>query len=406
MLKSNGWIIVLAMLVLCMVSSCSKEKPLKVKQDLAARVKDIKLTTKDMEWRLEQLPPQQQDDYEGTEGKARFVDKLIDEFLIYNEALEKKLHLDKDVQRRIEYSRVSAIFMEYYSREIIEKVEVSEDEINEYYEENKEMFKTQSNIRVQHIFSRDSMKAVEWKKRLDAGEKFSKIAKQESEDYTSALNYGDLGHFNPGGYIKFVGVSKPFSDAVEKLEVGEISDVIKFEKGFSIVRVNEKYPAGYRSLEEARVKIEPELQSDKVVKAMRSELVRLRKKYKPENYVREKLSSITPSPKQIWERAQIEQDPQKRIQFYRNIVNMYPDHEYAPEALFMIGFVYAEEVSDASFARRSFEELLDKYPDSDVVESAKWMIKNLGKSHPEMESIESVKEKIEKEKQLEKKDEK
>ena len=46
-------------------------------------------------------------------------------------------------------------------------------------------------------------------------------------------------------------------------------------------------------------------------------------------------------------------------------------------------------------ARRTFDELLDKYPDSDIVESASWMIENVDKPHPRFNTVESMKEYIE-----------
>jgi len=112
------------------------------------------------------------------------------------------------------------------------------------------------------------------------------------------------------------------------------------------------------------------------------------------NFVREKILETMRSPEQLWEMAQEEETPYARIQYYRNIVNQYPDHQYAPQALFMIGFVYAEELQDLVQARRTFDELIKKYPDADVVESAQWMISNLNIKHPKFESIEDMQQRM------------
>jgi N-acetylmuramoyl-L-alanine amidase len=106
----------------------------------------------------------------------------------------------------------------------------------------------------------------------------------------------------------------------------------------------------------------------------------------------------TRSPEELWEIAQEEDANYTRIQYYRNIVNKYPDHKYAPQALFMIGFVYAEEVMDLVQARRTFDELIKKYPDTEVAESAKWMIENLNKPHPKFESVDDMKNVMEEDK--------
>ncbi len=112
-------------------------------------------------------------------------------------------------------------------------------------------------------------------------------------------------------------------------------------------------------------------------------------RYKPEFYIREKLEQASKSPKLLFELAAEEKKPKWRIEFYRKLVNLYPDHEYAPQALFMIGFICAEELKDVEKARATFEELIKKYPGSDIIESAKWMIENHSKPIPEFDSTAS-----------------
>ena len=125
----------------------------------------------------------------------------------------------------------------------------------------------------------------------------------------------------------------------------------------------------------------------------------MRGKYSPINYAQKYVLEITRTPEQLWEIAQAEDASYTRILYYRELVNRYPEHKYAPQALFMIGFVYAEELQDLVQARRTFDELLKDYPDSEVVESSKWMIENLYEDHPRFESLEGVQEHLEKDKE-------
>jgi hypothetical protein len=127
-------------------------------------------------------------------------------------------------------------------------------------------------------------------------------------------------------------------------------------------------------------------------------LASLRKKYNVKNYVREELSKTTRTPEELWEMAQLESDPYKRIQYYRDIVNLYKNHKSAPEALFMIGFTYAEDLMLYTDAYRTFKELEQTYPESSMSESAKWMIENMQKEHPKIESIETMQQLMEEEK--------
>ncbi len=75
------------------------------------------------------------------------------------------------------------------------------------------------------------------KKRLDQGEDFAKIAKEESEDPESAARGGDI------GYVLH-GVASPELDkAAFSMEVGQTSDPILTEVGFNVIRVTEKRAA-------------------------------------------------------------------------------------------------------------------------------------------------------------------
>jgi len=380
------------------VVSCSeKENKLEVNDGLDARVGSTKITTREIDDRFETMSPQMKAQYKGKSGRAKFVDALIDEELLYLAAEKTDLKYDEDVKKQIRQAEKNILITAYYDKQIRQKVDVTDAEIEKYYNDHWEQFMNRAIMKAQHAFTRDSLKAVEWKKRLDEGEKFNKIAKYESEDNTTAPQNGELGYFNPGGYIKFYGDSKEFSDQVKDLEIGDISDVIVTEKGYSIVKVTDKKPENLKPLSEVRKEILDQLRGDKAKAQLRERIESLRAEYRPTNFVREEIISTTRTPEELWEIAQEESDNYARIQYYRNLVNKYPDHKYAPQAIFMIGFVYAEEVMDLVAARRAFDELLDKYPDSEVAGSARWMIENLNKPHPKFESVDHMKEKMEEE---------
>ncbi len=48
----------------------------------------------------------------------------------------------------------------------------------------------------------------------------------------------------------------------------------------------------------------------------------------------------------------------------------------------MIGFIHAEELSNYEAARSAFERMKARYPDSDLVASADWMLEHMGEENP------------------------
>ena len=377
--------------------SCSKKEKLEVNTGLAARVGNSKITMRQLEKRYDELLPSQKAEYEGDYGKAKLLDQMIDEELVYQEALKKHLDKDEDVREKIKDAEKKILMGEFYRKEVVHKIKIPEDEIVNYYKNHKDEFMTKTLLRAQHIFTTDSLKAVEWKKRLSKGENFTRLATKESEDKVAALASGSLGYFNPDGYIKSVGISKTFGEAVEKLKVGQISDIIHWEKGYSIVKLNEKKPGMLKPLSEVRKQIKEKLRSRKASAAYKAELEKLRKEYKPQNFVREKIINSTRTPEELWQMAQMEDDPNKKIEFYLKLASIYPDHKYAPEALFMVGFIYSEDIKDIVQARRVFDRLIERYPDAEITKSARWMIKNMNKPHPKFDSFEQMKKSMSKE---------
>lgn len=85
-------------------------------------------------------------------------------------------------------------------------------------------------IKCSHILVAKHSKALETLERIKNGEKFGKIAKEISIDSASAKRDGSLGYFTKGKMVK------PFEDAAFKLQVGQISEPIKTEYGYHIIK--------------------------------------------------------------------------------------------------------------------------------------------------------------------------
>jgi peptidyl-prolyl cis-trans isomerase C len=388
--------VVTAVVMMVLLVSCSGDKDdLQVNLGVAARVGDEKIMKEKVDEIFEQLPEKQKSDFKGKRGKANFVDKMIEEEIIFQEATKLELQEEPEIEQKLEQAKRNILITEYFTRQIIGKIEVSDEEIKKYYDEHPEEFLTRAIINAQHIFTTSRKKAEEWKRRLDEGENFAMIAREESEDDLTGPDGGNLGYFNPGGYVKFIGKSSIWSDAVNALEANEISDVIEFDKGFSIVKVKGKRHESILPLNDVRDRIVERIKAMGAKDVYEMEIARLKEKHKPVNFLREELIASMRTAEQLWELIQMEDDPYERIQYYRDIVNHYPDHKYAPQALFMIGFVYAEELGDTKRAKLTLEELIREYPDSEVIGSAQWMIDNVDKPHPSFESFESMKEAME-----------
>ncbi len=85
-------------------------------------------------------------------------------------------------------------------------------------------------IKCSHILVNKQSEALAIVERLKKGEKFGKLAKELSIDTGSAKRDGSLGYFGRGMMVK------PFEEAAFKLEVGAVSEPVKSEFGYHLIK--------------------------------------------------------------------------------------------------------------------------------------------------------------------------
>jgi peptidyl-prolyl cis-trans isomerase C len=142
--------------------------------------------------------------------------------------------------------------------------EPTDEEIQKYYEQNKEaQFTTPEQRCVRHIlFNKDQkQKAEDVKKQLEDGADFAKLAKEYSQDPGSAEKGGDLGCLGKGETVP------PFEEAAFGAKEGEIVGPFKTQFGYHILEVTDTKPKQTRPLSEVEPQIRSQLASEEQSKA-------------------------------------------------------------------------------------------------------------------------------------------
>jgi peptidyl-prolyl cis-trans isomerase D len=144
---------------------------------------------------------------------------------------------------------------------------ISEDQLHEYYESNKERYSTAGRRHARHILIaiKDDEAAAEAKaksvyERARAGEDFAALARELSDDAGSAGAGGDLGWALRSD---FVGA---FGDAVWGMKPGEMRGPVRSEFGWHVIRLEEAETDTTKSFEDVRAQLEPELRRAEVEK--------------------------------------------------------------------------------------------------------------------------------------------
>jgi len=180
--------------------------------------------------------------------KSMVLDQVISEKLLIQEAKNMGLEKDNDVLEQIKKMTEQILVQVLIEREILDKVDVNDEEVSEYYEENKVSFTEKEQIHLYNILLESEEEAQDILEQLKAGGDFSEIAKEKSTG-PSAAQGGDLGYLTKGTIIPEI------EEVVFALEVEELSEVVKTDFGFHILKITEKKPETVKALEEVKEEI-------------------------------------------------------------------------------------------------------------------------------------------------------
>jgi foldase protein PrsA len=132
----------------------------------------------------------------------------------------------------------------------LKDVKVTDKEVKKRYDE------TKPEIKASHVLVADEKTAQEVKKKLDEGAKFEDIAKEYSTDPGSKDKGGDLGFFGSGK------MDPAFEEAAYALEVNQISEPVKSQFGYHVIKVTEKKEK--ESFDKMKEDLEYELKLSKI----------------------------------------------------------------------------------------------------------------------------------------------
>jgi len=127
---------------------------------------------------------------------------------------------------------------------------VTPEAARKLYEETVKGIPAEQEVRARHILVETEDEAKQAVTRVKGGEDFAKVAGEMSKDPGSKTDGGDLGFFTKDRMVE------PFAEAAFKLEPGQISDPVKSQFGWHVIKVEEKRAKPAPSFEETKDQVE------------------------------------------------------------------------------------------------------------------------------------------------------
>ncbi len=236
-------------------------------------VGDLTLTAKQFDEIADGLQDQLKSFAKGP-GRKQFADQLVRMLAIAQEGKRRKYDQKPGFQTQV-MVQTDQILANVTAQNIGQDLKIDDADLRAYYDSHKAEFEQ---IHARHILIRFQgstvpvrpgakdlteaealAKAQDVEKQLRGGGDFAQIAGVESDDTGSARMGGDLGTFPHGRMVP------SFDEAAFKLKPGEISEPVKSQFGYHIIKVDS---VENKTFEEAKPDIEKKLRPERVNKAM------------------------------------------------------------------------------------------------------------------------------------------
>jgi len=164
--------------------------------------------------------------------RTSLLEFLIDNQLFAQAAEKEKLDQGADFETRLNYLKRRALREVYFEKVI--KASVTDADARKVYDEQVKLLKPEEEVSARHILVETEEQAKALKEQLDKGADFAKLAKENSKDPGSKDDGGNLGYFGHGQMVP------QFEDVVFKLKKGEVSEPVKTQFGWHLIKLDDR----------------------------------------------------------------------------------------------------------------------------------------------------------------------
>jgi peptidyl-prolyl cis-trans isomerase C len=219
------------------------------RENILAVVDGEPITEGDMKYSLQITHRREDLSSAGIMNLSQYVQKLIDDRLIIDEARRMGIDQYPEVRQAIQAYILRESVVRLHDEEIVKKVSVSENDILNYYKKNYERF----TLDLIEVGSEKDAKGI--LEQLKKGEDFKELA-QKYSTHVSKKNGGEV-------VLKRNSMATYIDEAVLNLRPGEFSEVIKIANKFYIVKLIDRKEAPDEELEKVRGNMERAIRKQK-----------------------------------------------------------------------------------------------------------------------------------------------
>lgn len=217
-----------------------------------ATISDTKITEKDLNTIIMKYPEEQRAMFSSENGRKQLLEQMISFELMNKLGKEMKLN-ETDEYKDSLVQLEKDLLTQMTINKVLSEVTVTDEEAKKYYEENKSQFDKPETVSAKHILVDSEELCFEVKTRIENGELSFEDAAKEYSTCPSNAQGGSLGVFGRGMMVP------EFEDAAFKLELEKVSDPVKTQFGYHLIKVDAKNEAKTSSFDEVKDKVVKQL---------------------------------------------------------------------------------------------------------------------------------------------------
>jgi parvulin-like peptidyl-prolyl isomerase len=256
-----------------MENPAPKTMPVVPPDRVVVAVGDLTLTAAQFDQIIDALPEQYRAVARGS-GRKQFADNVVRIAVLAQEGKRRKLDESSAYRTQSKFQDANILANMTYE-EIGKNAKLDEADVRKYFEAHKAEFEQ---VRARHILIRVQgspaavrpgqkdlteaealAKAQDLRKRIQAGEDFAQLARQESDDTGSAVKGGDLGFFRHGQMVP------SFEEAAFAMQPGDLSEPVKTPFGYHVIKVEARES---KSFEDVRPELERRMRPEQAKKTL------------------------------------------------------------------------------------------------------------------------------------------
>jgi len=257
----------LAGLLFIAMSGCSQATE---ESRIVATVNGKPISQTEFDYRWSELSDAARARYDRQGGKKKFLDDLISREVLLQEARRQGLDQSLALRERMERVKEQLILDELMKDAAAQPVQISEAELDAYYQSHDDMLVAARQIRGAQIVMANVFQAKDLKHQINQGWNFSKLAQRYSLDEKTKADGGEF-NFSRKGLL---------DPAIEQFlltqKAGAVSDPVETAAGFHLVKVVSRDPDETKHIEAVRQQLKRELYAEKRRKQVEEVLTRLR----------------------------------------------------------------------------------------------------------------------------------